>query len=59
VRDLEAYDQVNFGFIRFEVGKDSMTGTYFSAAFQAGATPAANVGDRFTIDLRTRSVVTS
>jgi hypothetical protein len=56
---LESYDQINFGFLRFEVSKDSMTGTYFSAPFQAGATPAANAGDRFTIDLRNRSVVTS
>jgi hypothetical protein len=45
--------------MRFEVGKDSLTGTYFSAPFQAGATPAANAGDMFTIDLRTRSVTTS
>jgi hypothetical protein len=56
---LEQYDQVNFGFMRFEVSKDSLTGTYFSAPFQAGATPAASAGDMFTIDLRTRSVVTS
>jgi hypothetical protein len=56
---LERFDQSNFGFMRFEVGKDSLTGTYFSAPFQAGATPAANAGDMFTIDLRTRSVTTS
>jgi hypothetical protein len=56
---LEQFDQTNFGFMRFDVSKDSLTGTYFSAPFQAGATPAANAGDTFTIDLRTRTVVTS
>jgi hypothetical protein len=56
---LERYDQFDFGFMRFEVSRDSISGTYFSAPFQAGSTPAAAAADSFTIDLRTRSVVTS
>ncbi len=53
---LENYDQANFGFLRFEVTAKQITGIYSSAPYQVGATPAAKVEDRFTIDLATRTV---
>jgi hypothetical protein len=53
---LESYDQDNFGFLRFEVTRDSIHGTYLAAPFQQATRPAAQVLDRFTIDLRSRRV---
>jgi hypothetical protein len=53
---LEHYDQDNFGFMRFEVTKDIMIGTYFSAPYQVGSTPVTNAADKFIIDLRTRNI---
>jgi acid phosphatase type 7 len=48
---LEQYDQDNLGFLRFEVSKTQIVGTYFSAPYVAGGVPAAQAVDRFTIDL--------
>jgi calcineurin-like phosphoesterase family protein len=56
---LEQYDQTNFGFVRFEVSKDSITGTFYAAPYQMSAPPAANAEDRFTINLQDRSVSTA
>jgi hypothetical protein len=53
---LESYDQVNFGFLRFEVTKDSIVGTFYAAPYQLGSLPAASVADRFMIDLKARKV---
>ena len=53
---LEKYDQDNFGFLRLEVGKQQIAGTYFSAPYQVTTPPAAAAADKFTIDLATRKV---
>ena len=55
---LESYDQDNYGFLRFEVTETELTGTYFSAPYQETTIPAANTLDKFTIDLKTRTVAT-
>jgi hypothetical protein len=55
---LEQYDQDNFGFLRLEVGKTTLTGTYFSAPFVQNTTPPPHVTDKFTIDLARRTVTT-
>ncbi len=54
---LQRYDQNNFGFLRLEVSKTQILGTYMSAPYSAGATPAAGVVDAFTIDLVKHTVV--
>jgi len=56
---LETYDQTNFGFLRLEVSKTQILGTYTSAPYDpSGAAPASVVKDSFTIDL-TRNTVTT
>ena len=44
---LEEYDQDNFGFLRLEVSKTQILGTYFSAPYVAGATPATKTVESF------------
>jgi hypothetical protein len=56
---LEQYDQDRFGFMRFEVSKDQIVGIYTSAFFEQNETPATQVMDRFTIDLKARAVSTA
>ncbi len=56
---LESYDQENFGFMRFEVSKESITGIFYAAPYQVTAPPAATAEDQFVIDLKKRSVTTS
>ncbi len=56
---LEQYDQDRFGFMRFEVTAETITGIYTSAYFAETRTPEATVMDRFTIDLKTRQVATA
>src|SRR5271165_584984 len=56
---LEQYDQTNFGFLRFEVSKTQIVGTYLSAPYVTGATPTAKVVDGFVIDLVKKTVTTS
>ena len=56
---LEQYDQENFGFVRFEVTKDQIVGTYFSAPYAEEQTPATQQMDKFTIDLASRTVTTT
>lgn len=53
---LETYDQDNFGFLRFEVTKQQIVGTYYSALFEVATPPRATQMDKFTIDLRSRTV---
>lgn len=54
---LENYDQDNFGFLRLEVTKQQIAGTYFSAPFdEAASTPKATVTDKFTVNLAKRTV---
>ena len=56
---LEQYDQTNFGFLRLEVSKTQITGTYLSAPYLTNATPKAGVVDSFVIDRRSHTVTTS
>jgi hypothetical protein len=56
---LERYDHDNFGFLRVEVSKTQIVGTYVSAPFVSGATPAASVVESFTVDLVKNTVVTN
>jgi hypothetical protein len=53
---LESYDDQYFGFMRLEVTKDEIVGTYYSAPFQEGETPKPRVTDGFTVDLAARTV---
>ena len=53
---LECYDEKNFGFMRLEVTKDKITGSYFSALFRENETPNVKTADTFTIDLAARTV---
>jgi hypothetical protein len=55
---LEEYDQDNFGFLRLEVGKTQILGTYFSGRYSPGAEPNAQVVERFAIDLVKKTVRT-
>lgn len=55
---LEQYDQDNFGFLRLEITKETITGRYFSAPYQAGATPDASEIDAFRIDVAGFTVAT-
>jgi hypothetical protein len=55
---LEKYDQTNFGFLRLEISKTQIAGTYLSAPYVAGGTPAATVIDSFTINLTKNTVTT-
>jgi acid phosphatase type 7 len=58
---LEAYDQTNFGFLRLEISKSQIVGTYLSApaALPGGEPPTAQVADSFTVDLERNTVQTS
>jgi len=55
---LEQYDQKNFGFLRLEVGKSQIVGTYRSAPYVTGVTPSGSVLDSFVIDLGKHTVTT-
>jgi acid phosphatase type 7 len=55
---LERYDQNNFGFLRMAVTKTQIVGTYLSAPYSVGATPAASVVETFSIDLTKNTVTT-
>jgi hypothetical protein len=56
---LEQYNQDNFGFLRLEVSKTSITGTYLSAPFQPTTPPQGENTDGFTIDLQARTITTT
>ena len=53
---LEQYD--HYGFLRVEVSKTQMIGTYLSNRYSTGAGLAGNVVESFAIDLTTKSVQT-
>jgi acid phosphatase type 7 len=53
---LECYDDEYFGFMRFEVTKGQIVGTYFSAPYDETETPKPRMTDGFTIDLTARTV---
>ena len=55
---LEQYDHDNFGFLRLEVEKKRIVGTYFSAPYQVSSPPAAKVVESFAIDLAKHTVET-
>jgi len=55
---LEQYDQDNFGFLRLEVSKTQIVGSYFSAPYSVGGTPVAKLVDSFTVNLAKNTVAT-
>ena len=55
---LEQYDQKNFGFLRLEVSKSQIVGTYRSAPYPGAGTPSGSLLDSFVIDLRKNTVTT-
>jgi hypothetical protein len=55
---LEQYDQDNFGFLRLEVSKTQIVGSYFSAPYSVGGTPVAKLVDSFTVNLANNTVAT-
>lgn len=59
---LERYDQDNFGFLRLEVSKTQILGTYLSSQYAApysGSPVTPSVADSFTIDLAKNTVTTT
>jgi hypothetical protein len=56
---LDQYDQKNFGFLRFEVSKTQIVGTYSSAPYVTGSAPSATMIDSFVIDLKKNTVTTA
>jgi len=56
---LEQYDQDNFGFLRLEVDKSKIVGTYFSAPYSHASQPAAKAVDTFVVDLLKNTVQTA
>lgn len=56
---LEQYDHDDFGFLRLEVSKTQIVGTYLSAPYLAGSTsPVAKVVESFAIDRTNQTVKT-
>ena len=55
---LEQYDQDNFGFLRLEISKTQIVGTYLSAPYPSTGTPTAQQIDSFTVDLQNHTVAT-
>lgn len=57
---LEQYDEANFGFLRLEVSKTQIVGTYLSAPYTKGSTitPTASAVESFVIDLVKNTVTT-
>ena len=53
---LEQYDQDNFGFLRLEVSKTTITGVYLSAPYEETKTPPLTETDRFAIAVDARTV---
>jgi hypothetical protein len=56
---LEQYDQDNFGFLRVEVTKEQITGTYLCAPYQPSGTPAPKALDKFVVNLGSHTVTTA
>jgi len=53
---LESYDQVDFGFLRIEITKEQIAGMYYADLFEENKTPTLKTTDRFTIDIKARTV---
>ena len=53
---LECYDDQYFGFVRLEVTKEQIVGSYFSALYEEGATPRVRTTDGFAVNLAARTV---
>lgn len=53
---LERYDQEKFGFLRVEVSKTQIVGTYLAAVYDESSTPPPDIVDRFTVDLSAHKV---
>jgi acid phosphatase type 7 len=54
--ELASYDQDNFGFVRIEVTREQIIGTYLSAPYEETKIVTPSAEDTFTIDLKTRRV---
>jgi hypothetical protein len=55
---LEQYDQARFGFLRLEVSKTQIVGTYLAAPFSHADQPVGKVVERFAVDLVKHTVQT-
>jgi hypothetical protein len=55
---LEQYDQHNFGFVRLELSKSQILGTYISAPYSANTNPVGKVIERFSVNLAKHTVRT-
>jgi hypothetical protein len=55
---LEQYDQTEFGFLRLEVSKTAIVGTYFAAPYSGSTVPLPSIRDSFTIDVAKHTVST-
>jgi len=55
---LEQYDQNNFGFLRLQVSKKEILGTYVSAPYQVTGPPVSKIGEQFSVDLIKNTVRT-
>jgi len=53
---LDRYDQENFGFLRLEISKAEIVGTYISAPYAVGGAPDGQVLESFSIDVAKRTV---
>jgi hypothetical protein len=55
---LEEYDHDNYGFLRLEISRSEIVGTYLSAPYSPAADSAAKTADQFSINLAKRTVTT-
>jgi hypothetical protein len=55
---LEKYDQDNFGFLRLEISKSQIVGTYLSAPYSLTSSPVAGVVESFAVDVAKHTVQT-
>jgi hypothetical protein len=53
---LDSYDHDDFGFLRLEISKTEIIGTYFAAPYQVSGDPATRQIDRFVVELATHKV---
>lgn len=53
---LDGYDHDNFGFLRLEITKTAIEGSYLSAPYSTAEDPVGRAADRFSINLRDRTV---
>jgi Calcineurin-like phosphoesterase len=55
---LEQYDQDNFGFVRLEVSKTQIVGSYFSAPYTVSGAAVGTLLESFSVNLATREIKT-